>query len=266
MAYRRFYRRGRNNRRRTLSNYRIATRTSARSQARQIYALKKRVSYIQRRTKPEIKTIRRTYIAPFNLNTVRGSYAIMNVLQDNSQGTNTSGPFYLIPLGDASSDSTLDVINNNFARQLSFKLTGNLAYTDAPQSNAVPFVVRIVAVQTRATRTESLGPEDIFASSGSPGIFGSLQTGLARSAKVIADKRYYLSYQRPVVRISMTIKRLLNYYRDTNNAGSSSTNESIPKGAIIIVAIWNKMSTSTEVADLPAITWNMNGKLAYTDA
>lgn len=264
MVYRRYTRR-RTTRRKTLSNYRIATRTSARSQAKQIYALKRRMNVIQRRTKPEIKTIRRNYIAPSNLNTIRGSYAIMNVYQDNSQGTNTTGPFYLIPLGTAAADNALDVINNNFARQLSFKLTGNLAYSDAPQPTAIPFVVRIVVVQTRATRTQSLGPEDVFTAAGSPGIFGPLQTGLSRSAKVIADRRFYLSYQRPVVRINMTMKRLLNYYRDTNN-GSGTTNETIPKGSIIVVALWNKMSTSTEVANLPEITWNMNGKLAYTDA
>ena len=42
-----------------LSNYNIATKTGRKSQAKQIYYLKKRINKIQRLTKPEIVTIQR---------------------------------------------------------------------------------------------------------------------------------------------------------------------------------------------------------------
>lgn len=50
------YQRKRSTRKRsTLSNYRIATKTNAKAQSRQIYMLKKRVSRIYRLTRPELR-------------------------------------------------------------------------------------------------------------------------------------------------------------------------------------------------------------------
>ena len=127
MAYRRYVRR-RASRRKTLSNYRIATRTSAKAQSRQIYALKRRINVIQKRTKPEILISRRTIstILDFTSNTTG------RVLWTAATGTANA---FVPPLGSLYGDlnpTGSSSPTNNFARLLSFTLYGNFYYSQAP--------------------------------------------------------------------------------------------------------------------------------------
>ena len=119
MVYRRYVRR-RNARRKTLSNYKIATRTSARSQARQIYALNRKINYIQKRTKPEIQICRRTIQSALNFSSTVGN-TTGRVLWGSVGSIN-----FLPPLGGQTSDLNPTGVANNFARLLSFNLYGNL--------------------------------------------------------------------------------------------------------------------------------------------
>ena len=266
MAYRRYARRGRTARRRTLSNYRIATRTGAKAQSRQIYALKKRINYIQRRTKPEILITRRTG-APIVSD---GVFTPVTGLVNFAYGGGSVATFQpqLPTIGTESNGGAGVLSPNRFARQLSFKLTGSISYSDTPTANATPYVLRVVILQTRATRSDLVGANDIFLDSNP--VFNSLQTGLARTARVLSDRRYYLSYQRPVIAIKTVLKRLLNYYNDSTSQASATTgSEGVPKGCIFVAYAYKPMINPAQpegTTPTGNIFINWEGKLAYTDA
>lgn len=265
MAYYRKRYVSRHRARRTLSNYRIATRTSAKAQSRQIYALKRRINYIQRRTKPEIMITRRT-AAPITsgseIDSVTGGFQF-------TYGSESK--YYFLPqLPEVTTESNAaEGVSspNRFARLLSFKLTGSLNYENTPAITATPYALRIVILQTRETRATDLASDDVFLDSNP--VFNALQTGLARTAKVLSDKRYYLSFQRPVISIRTILKRLANFYKDTTSISSPTVpSERFAKGFIYVFYAYRPM-LSPDVQDITP-TGNLNiileGKLAYSDA
>lgn len=269
MAYRRYARR-RTTRRKTLSNYRIATRTGAKAQSRQIYALKKRINAIQNRTKPEIKIARKT-ASPITVSSATVMGAPVNFLLGSS---GAYLPYFSIPLGATDSDYNnlaAGSTTNRFARQLSYTLFGDISYTNIGPT-VEPCTLRVVILQSRATRANFITYGDVFSpapasQTASSAVYGPLQTGLARTAKVLSDRRYYLSYQRPVVRIKTTLKRLMNYYRDTVSQSEPITaSEDQPKGAIWVFysLIFNGLEYTAEPTSNVLI--NFQAKLAYTDA
>lgn len=129
--------------------------------------------------------------------------------------------------------------------------------------------LRVVIVQQRTTRSEAINVEDIFSTFGSlsdhaanyfNAVFGPLQMGLARTCKVLSDKRYVLSYQRPAVNMRTNIKYLTNYYRDTASASSNTGSDSYSKGTIyVFYACYGQ-----GLAENPA-TMNFSYKLAFID-
>lgn len=241
---------------RAMTNYAIATRTSAKAQSRQIYYLKRRINYIQRRTKPEVITVQQTMQQIALAITTTG-----NIVW-NTNTTDVSSQFafpYLGTINSMSDGSPTSNPPNNFARLLSFNLYGNLQYASLA-ANSIPLTLRIVIVQTRATRGTGLSIADVFTQGNAFNMtYGPLQTGLARTCKVLSDKRYQLSYQRPNITIKTSLKYLLPYYRDeTGTTGTIS--ENVPKGAIyVFYAVHTRADSST--ANL-----NLMYKLAYTDA
>lgn len=265
MAYRRYSRR-RTARRRTLSNYRIATRTGAKAQSRQIYALKRRINYIQKRTKPEILITRRTATAITSEGGIASVTGAVNFAYGS--GAVTSFQPQLPSITTESNAGAGTVSPNRFARLLSFKLTGSLNYEDTPQITATPYVLRIVILQNRQTRANVISPTDVFLDTNP--VFNALQSGLARTARVLSDRRYYLSFQRPVISIRTVLKRLTNFYNDTtSNTSSSTSSETVPKGCIWVCYAYRPMLSPTlpegtsPTGDLNLI---LEGKLAYTDA
>lgn len=265
MVYRRYARR-RTSRRKTLSNYRIATRTSARSQSKQIYALKKRINVIQKRTKPEILITRRTattIVSEGDLESTLGSLQF-------AYGSGSVANFQpQLPSITTESNAGTGVVSpNRFARLLSFKLSGSINYADTPLETNTPYVLRIVIIQSRTTRSANINASDVFLDTNP--VFNSLQSGLARTAKVLSDRRYYLSYQRPAIRVHTTLKYLTNFYNDTtSNESSNTSSEPVPKGSIFVVYAYRPMLSFTQLEGTEP-TGNLNieleGKLAYTDA
>lgn len=249
MVYRgrRSYRRYR--KRKTLGSYAIATRTSARSQARQIYALNRKVNLIQRRTKPEIMTW-------------------TQALAGSPVWSNTGALSWVAPVGPE--QNTENEVQGHFARLLGFNLYAAINYTTLTETSQ-PVIFRCVVVQTVATRQSAPTIGDIIEGVSTQtsissrlardGIFGPLAQGLARSFKVLNDRKYYLSYQRPFVSIKISRKRLLSWWSDPNN------NEPVNKGEIyvIIVGYVSGTNESTSMTTQP-FTITAQTKLAYTDA
>lgn len=255
MAYRRYVRR-RASRRKTLSNYRIATRTSAKAQSRQIYALKRRINVIQRRTKPETLIIRKTIssILAFTSNTTG------RALWSTGTGSSSSFTPSLGAQSTGVNGATTSSPPNNFARLLSFTLYGNFYYSQAPTGTDNPIRLRIVIAQIKATRSEAPDQNDVF-SYGNAGsaVYGPLQTGIARTMKVLSDRHYTLSYQRPNIAIKTPLKYLISYYRDSSSSDSSIGSDTIGKGGIyVFYAVYGATFTDCSLS--------LEGKLAYTDA
>lgn len=114
---RRIYKRKRS----TLSNFKIATRTSAKAQSRQIYALKKRVNRIYRMNKPEVRLQERVATGVTLSSTDPGVVTFPTYSGSSSTG--------IIPfLGTRTLVEQGNAPVNNFARLRSFNLYGNLEY------------------------------------------------------------------------------------------------------------------------------------------
>jgi len=270
MAYRYVRRTSRRNAKRsTLSNYKIATRTSARSQAKQIYALKKRINRIQRMTRPETRIVQH-YAAPIDVTSQGGKQTSIKWVILNSSGESDTTPQITPSLGpvvnNTETGSTV-AEPNNFARLNSFTLYGNIQY-ETPTSNVKPVAIRILICQLKASRPLPIYADDVFsgitgASNDFISVYGPLQTGLARNVKVLSNKRYVLSFQRPNIAIKTRLKYLLSFYRDVNNAsGGAGSSDTIAKGSIMV--FYSVFGPVTEQGN--EITLNFNYKLAYTDS
>lgn len=253
---------------RTLSNYKIATKTSARAQARQIYALKRQIQRIQSRTKPETVVIQRTAqdISPGDNSVMYGT------VQWFTQTTTASGvvPGLAPQLGPSVNTTAGDTgssagVPNNFARLLSFTLYGDFRYEEYVDTNN-PFTLRIVIVQSKTTRNSVIGPNDVFTSSNTGAsafaqVFGPLQCGLSRTARVLSDKRYTLSYQRPTVTIKTRLRYLSSFYRDSASAESgASSSDALGKGTIYVLYAFY----ASHFTVFPEL--HLMCKLAYSDA
>lgn len=228
----------RNYRRRTLSSYSIATRTGARAQAKQIYSLNRRITSIQRRTKPEIKVL----------------YSALSTAPSNGNfAGNPSVAF----------SPTLD---GNFCRLQNATVFFRASY-QAVSDTSQPVTIRVLVLQTLASRATQVENNDIWgeaAFSGAnsntvgnyiEGVFGPLRTGLARTLRVVADRRLYLSDQRPQIFARINCKRLLNYYK--------AANDNVAKGSIIVAIMGYCPGTNDGTA---AVNVSFRTKVAYTDA
>ena len=269
MAYGRFRRRRYSRKRKTLSNYNIATKTSAKAQSRQIYAIKRRINYIQRLTKPEINISQRLAVANSTSSTPVLSFSAsargISPVYWSLPGVFTPSSYVDVRTSGNSTVQGQDAINR-FFRINSFSMFGNLQYT-SPSTSVKPFTLRVVIVQSRATRSDIIEAQDVFSNvvssdtSRSVAVFGPLQTGLSRTAKVLSDKRYVLSYQRPSINLKTILKRVYNYYFDRSSADSrTDVSEDIPKGAIFVFLAWYSLG------DPQDIQLTLNSKMAYTDA
>lgn len=250
-----YYRRGRRGRR--LSNYNIATKTSAKSQSKQIYSLKKRINWIQRRFKPEIKIQQRGLEVtplPIPADDV-GTY--FNNIYPVTQHGNTD----IVPDPD-------NYEQDRFQRLQSFTLYGSIHY-EGIKPNSSPVTTRIVIIQAKIASPQIYQPADIFTSmndtaSTFASTMGPLQNGLSRFCNVLYDHKYTISYQRSVCNIRVVLNRLAPCYQDANSAqsGGDSDNNN-PKGAIYVFYSLHVHDSDPGTSTTPTMH-SMFYKLAYT--
>nr|WDW25914.1 MAG: putative capsid protein [Canine stool-associated circular virus] len=256
MAYgrRRYYRKRYNrSRKSSLSNYSIATRTSARSQATQIWRLKKRINAIQRRTKPEIRVS-------------QPSSVIYEPTGSSTTGYGWASRYYINP--NALQGSGGVATEGYMCRLLSGTVYFNANYTNI-SATVQPITYRVTIIQTIAGLVSSeINFEDIFnydtdttgpawtPSSGvtintsvsQTSVFGPLQNNITRSFRVLSDRKFVLSYQRP--QINRVIK-----FKPSTIFSSSNTGQ---KGAIYVCVAAYAPSNQH--------TYRVASKLALTDS
>lgn len=265
------YRRGRRPVRRyrkgtSFSRFNLYRKRSSAAQSRQIYGLNKKLMRIQRLTKPEIMVaplVEGVYPRPGGgaVNTVNGVdiYRAVNLTNIGLPGGEDQG--YQV---------------GRFCRLQNITLKGVFTYTqpiapdgavdDGADLQRMVSYLRILIIQTKATRAQELTYDDVFtikpyddsAAYLSPYsmIRAPLKNGLARSAKVLSDKTYMLSDTRQAVNIKTKLNYIKNWYRGSN--------EAVPKGAVYMYSmIYTQDSATTSVS---ATSFNFVSKCVYTDA
>lgn len=197
-----FYRRGRrySRRGRALRTTNVLTRTSARSQARQIFALNKKVNRLNYLARPEVK-IYDNGVDPYVFDTANeGSL--------NPQVSSLS----FVPF-----EPTLPTIGYaNLYKIRSFNLNINVTYGDNylqnPGKNASRiFGLRFILVQLLMPSEQIPSITDILKfDKARPDINGvvPLRDGVTATVRVISDWRYTLSDQRPVITRRLFFKRM----------------------------------------------------------
>lgn len=265
--YSRRYRKNSRRRSRTLTSYSIATRTNARAQSRQIYALNRKIRRIERLTRPETKV---SQTAPVVVTPTlhQDTYPSTGGLTGYAYST-----LYHMPLTD---------IDGIFARQNSATIYFNANYVTI-SADVQPVTYRVLVVQTlssiEAQQSEDslsfgsvwndVSPDD--QSEGTPfqwngnipnlfarnAIFGPLQNGVTRAFRILTDRKYVLSYQRPQIAARIGIKRLLNYgvteYAQNGQEGVVTQQ----RGLISVMVICYGSNPHT---------YRVTGKIAYTDS
>lgn len=265
MVYRKFarYNRSRRIRRRgfaKFSKYNTYRNRSSVAQASQIYRLNKKINYIQKLNKPEIKIaplVQNTFTTPASANATRpNGYVLTNLVNEDTT---------TVPTGYVK-------VNGRFARMQSMKITGTFTYTKNLTSNLdmqrMPCYLRIVIVQLRAARTDEIRTDDVWTLTTEAGGAGTalseynklrapLAVGLARKAKVLSDKRYQISDTRQSVDIKTNLRYIRNWY--------SAPSEVHAKGEIVMfVQMLNGIGDAVD--DPNQASFNFVSKLAYTDA
>lgn len=278
MAYYRKYRRTRNRYARKgrsgYSMYKLYKSRSSGAQARQIYGLNKKLKAIQRRTRPEIN------IAPLvqGVMSTQSGGVVSNYVRmfDPVNLTN------LLPEG-STPDASNAVLDGRFARIQNITLKGIFCYNTIGLGEAPPYDVsdmqrmnaylRIVIIQTKATRGSSISYADVWTRNNagtvtptgvSPTpltafatIRAPLQLGLARIGKVISDRTYMISDTRQAVNIKTKLKYVKNWF--------VSSSETVPKGNVYMFAMmYDQGQDSTP--NVSSATFSYISKCVYTDA
>lgn len=264
MAYRQGYRRTRRYRRK-FTKARLFTHTSRHAQARQIYAVSKRLSNYIRRTRPETK------ISQFLSQTL-----IPNTGTQDANGGFIQRIFWTYP-GGITSDNIKPpegTYDGEFCRLYNLSIDGVLRYQDNESSRS-PLWIRLVVIQNIKSRNSLLEPNDVFRRSNTGtdadnpvgnalAVHGPLQSGVSSLGRILYDRRYSLQPGRTSSRrISFNLKRLVNYRVDKHGtADQGSSTESIGQGCL-----WIFIATSYSATDEegPASQLILNAKLAYPD-
>lgn len=202
---RRFYRRRRNSK---LSTRKIFKNTGAKSQASQIYSLKKRVNYIARQNRPETKV----YLGG------SASYSF-----DSQTLLNTYKIFYF----DGPVNGTAD--NNrigNFVRSksLSLCLTGeyyNSSETGYHNSESSGSPMRVIILQRRRADNVAAGIDTILSITGASGndytqqAICPLAKGITDRYYVLCDKKFIFTNDKNQLLKKITVKPYNLRYDDT---------------------------------------------------
>lgn len=271
MAYavrRRYSRKGRRGNR-TLSTRRIFNNKSARSQAKQIYALKRRISRVYSRTKPEVKVVE----------TGRTERMILPNIDDN----HIPFSFILPQLGAEDRQRIGSVV-----RMVQPTLFISGKYEAVTQSNPAPIynqqilkngaAMRIIAVQTKVPLNTVPDINSLLHSNLSQSFQGvdnianlriPFEIGITTRFAIIYDKVKYFSLDKPIFSKRINFKpKIRNLKWDP---GSGDLEFTYPVGTIFVYMIQgglesNNVNVETEGNDYTRITVSYSQKLAYTDA
>lgn len=209
----RYYKR-RYNKKKTLSTRKIFSRTSAKSQANQIYALRKKINYVYKRTHPDWKIkVGSAVTSSFTSSALSNVWAYQNMP--------------VISGGYTDDDRT-----TNYVKVKSFRIFISAEYynnstTGYHNSESSGCQCRIIAVQYKAktSTAASAAIGDIIDGASNTGAqytllaVKPLKTDITQTFKVLADRRFTITSDNNQKMFSMSIKPN-NFRYDGNGDGN----------------------------------------------
>lgn len=271
-----FYRKGYSNRiNKALSTRRIFGRKNKHSQATQIYALKKKLFGYIKRTRPETIIQQHTSdqtLLPSSEVETGGAISVLPWSYIDSTGATYTANYLEPKLGTPVYTESGISTKNDFARIYNILIEGVMRYQDNADSNP-PVTMRLVIVQTKTTRAQEITVNDVFRRSITPddsdsqtgnalAVYGPLQSGVSSTCAILYDRIYTISNRLPARKITINLRRLINFRRDTNSVGSTSS-ESVPKGRIYVFCA--RSISSLDTAGVSQTQLILNAKLAFPD-
>lgn len=259
-TYRRKGRRGH----RTLSTRNIFNNKSARAQARQISSLKRRINYVYRQCRPEVKL--HEPLGPTVLTMqadLPSGYAFHRYLIEMPD----IGPTDNDRIGNSCNVKDVKVYMNmrmGFAEDVAVQLNGT--------SQTVNTTIRVVAAMFRAGSDAQPQSNDVFSSlstltQNAPlynlNPISPLAEGVSSRFKILCDKRYHLNFDdRNTLDTILKVKgSSIQKYIDTQYT-------TYGKAEIFLFITWNGLEPlvyqGTTLAT-PITTLTLNSKVAYTD-
>lgn len=271
MAYAIRRRSGRKGRRgnRTLSTRRIFNNKSARSQAKQISALNRRISRVYRATRPEVKVVEQ---------------AAYNAIQFLPGNRTTWEMAHIVPNLGTADDQRVGSAIKMIAPTLFF----SAKYYDVTHTtNGVPVynmingnrgaALRVIAIQSKVARDNVPGLGAILHNNISnsftdidtiPNLRIPFEVGITTQYNVVYDKVFYFNQNRPMISKRITFKpprKALNW----NPANGTDQTYVYPAGQIFVYFIQGGLqSTGLDLTtnDHSEIALTYTQKLAYTDS
>lgn len=246
-----------NRKRAVLSKKSIYGNRGARAQSNQIAALNRKINYIAKRDKPELKIVNSSvYNKKFTSKLLSDVYTV------------------IVPALPSPSSATDSGMIGDVCHMKSFKLNlyceyYNTSDTGYHRTESAGGIVRVVAIQHKIVNNDSIdsiNPASILQEYGSSGDsytamgFSPFKTGITNKYRVLMDKRYYLTTDKN--QLCTNISCPLGKYRDlryTNNLPVNGWSNYI--NFIIFVSGLHGDSDFSETIDCTYST-----KLVYTDA
>lgn len=264
-TYRRKGRRGN----RSLSTRRIFNNKSAKAQAGQIYALKKRVTRMYNALKPEVKVVE------------TNDYNAFQLLPGNVTQFGTAMITPGLGNGDASRiGSRVRMIKPTLflsAKYYRVTRTSGTAPIYNLNSGNVGAGVRIIAVQAKVPRNSvpTLGSlmhgdlSDSFSDIQTiPNLQIPFEVGISTEYHVLYDKVFYFSPDKPILSKRINFKPVMRHL-DWNVSNEGDTSYTYPAGAIywyIIQGGLSSLGLNLTDYDHDEIAVTYTHKLAFTDA
>nr|QRV62038.1 capsid protein [ssDNA virus sp.] len=204
MPYAKSYRR-RNYRynRRRLSNRTVFSKTSAKSQARQIATLRNRLSTVERNNRPETQLHNNSASKEFTNSTFATTNDVWKVSLPGSSMT------------------------GQWLRSISLNIRGVVEYSDDYQTDVAvdhqrTCSYRFIVYSRKASGNNTIPISNIIdlSSSGTEYELNAvrpLKKGLTSYAKIYYDKSFTISSQNPIRKFNISLKKLMNLHKETTD-------------------------------------------------
>jgi hypothetical protein len=274
MAYGKRYRSYRKGRRgtRTLTTRRIFNNKSAKAQASQIYALKRRINRVYRATKPEVKVVE----------TLRTERMLLPNMDENVVAFDFVRP----SIGTADDQRVGSMIH-----MVQPTLFISAKYDSPTRSNPAPIynqqllrsgaAMRIIAIQSKFALNIPPTINEILHSNISTSFQGvdnianlriPFEIGISTRFAIIYDKVKFFSFNKPILSQRINFKpKIKNLKWNPESGGGSDETYVYPVGTIFVYLVQgglesNNLDLNAEGVDFTRITFSYSQKLAYTDA
>lgn len=214
VRYSRRYRSGRV-KRSTLSTRKIFSRTGARAQANQIYALRKRVNYVYKKTKPE-KKVAVSGPASFNFNSgvvgsVYNTYTPLAIAKGSGNDQRVGDKIYC---------------KDKYMFSLEYYNTSSTGYHDSESSGVQ---VRIIVGRYKTPVDNSVGvtPSGLIQSYSNTGdgystsAAAPLLTNVTQNYLIDKDRTFYLTAEKNQRIVKVSSKAYVRRYDDANSSNSN---------------------------------------------